>query len=120
MREIKFRGKWIHGGQWITGWYLKNELGKAQIISDEDFSAYHLVGPETVSQYTGLKDKNGNEIYEGDILRERPNAIFQVVWDEKWAKFKLLCIGHYEYPEWNRGEQMAVIGNIHDNPELLK
>lgn len=71
----------------------------------------NLKSPEHM-QFVGLTDTNGVEIYEGDIMEENGGAKFEVTWDSKWAKFKLKSIGNIQYPEWNRGAKMAVIGNI--------
>lgn len=70
-----------------------------------------------VMRFTGLRNEDGDEIYEGDILKE--DQLFQVVWDAQWAKFKLQSIGNIQYPEWNRGVKMVIVGNIFENPELL-
>ena len=71
-------------------------------------------------QYTGLKDKNGVDIYEGDILEEEKGYFFEVKYEKKRAMFVLewktkAC----QYPEWNRGIKMEIIGNIYENKELL-
>ncbi len=70
-------------------------------------------------QFTGLTDKNGKEIYEGDILSEN-GYLFTVVYDTNWAKFRLQHDKKaIQYPEWNRGIEMEIIGNIFETPELI-
>ena len=71
------------------------------------------VDPSTVYQYTGLTDKDGKKIFEGDILNENGEH-FTVVYDSNWAKFKLQYLHAIQYPEWNRGVLMEVVGSIHD------
>jgi len=122
-REIKFRGKRLDNGEWVYG-FIVIDFDGTHIVwqeSREDVWTIETVDPATVGQFTGLKDKNGREIYEGDILEEYPGYYFEVVWSNEWAKFKLQWrTKGYQYPEWNRGVEMVVIGNIHDNPELLE
>lgn len=143
MREIKFRGKSIKTGEWIYGYYYekavplqcfdegKEEKPKGFIIYP-GFADWNMprsmyeaeVIPETVGQYTGLKDKSGKEIYEDDILG--------FVTDTKWivgfkngaftlyynnANINILYDCFIEYEEITH---LKIIGNIHDNPELLK
>lgn len=113
-----FKGLFVHGNL-IFGTDINGEpLCQIERTDANDFQQWD-VDPDAVGQYTGLKDKNGVEIYEGDILRENGQWLFEVKWQDKWGKFDLKSIKHFQYPEWNRGIEMEIIGNIHQNPELL-
>ena len=120
MREILFRGKRLCNNKWMMGSLLCYEDGDCHICCDNFGLNHYRVDPKTVGQFIGLTDKNGKKIFEGDIMSER-GCLFVVVYDTKWARFKLQHIGRgIQYPEWNRGVQMEIVGNIHDNPELLE
>lgn len=126
MRDIKFRGKRIGSGEWVCGNLVFVNDGDTGNRHPNIVISYHHdtfdwveVIPETIGQYNGLEDKNGKEIYEGDILNE-DGQLFEVKYSSKWAKFHLNSINHIQYPEWNRGVEMIIVGNIHDNPELIK
>lgn len=112
MREIKFRGKNIDG--WQYGNYIK-DINKKDFINDEP------VEPESIGQYTGLKDKNGKEIYEGDIVyiaSEDKNAF--ILWDKETARYIIQFKGWCADFDNFYGKDLEVIGNIYDNPELLE
>lgn len=141
MREIKYRGKNKEIG-WVYGQLAYDINGNAYIIQEVELDAsygieetmlfatmWYRVDKETVGQYTGLKDKNLKEIYEGDIIKytlqnHKTNEIyyekFVVEWKEETASYVIknnikgvLCIDYVS----RSGE---VIGNIYDNPELLE
>jgi uncharacterized phage protein (TIGR01671 family) len=119
-RKIEFRGKKQKDNSWIYGLIIKDTYGHYRIQFDANqFS--QVVKPETIGQFTGLKDKRGVKIYEGDILKNE-NEIINVLWNNKYAGFTLHCDNwaclafFYEYLDVKNVE---VIGNIHDNPELL-
>ena len=143
MREILFRGKKIINGEWIYGYYFQKQNVYAEdgnpikhCISDLPPFGAEII-PETVGQFTGLTDKNGKKIFEGDIIKTQP---FRDKPHSLHAKTKR-HIGVIEYysgrqgAEWrvdidDRGKytccafseffECEIIGNIHDNPELLK
>ena len=129
MREILFRGKRVDNGEWETGSLVYARMGTSeeQVSIADKMTAYHTpVIPETVGQYTGLKDRNGTRIFEADILEGDlednldPGAKWRSV--VVWGKFGWNCKGgHVSLPidefDIKEGE---VIGNIHDNPELME
>ena len=134
MREILFRGKRKDTGEWVYG-YLGVFKGISQIyvpFTEEEekeneghiFSAigglWHTVSPETVGQYTGVTDKNGKRFFEGDICKQRSEYsgeyIISVVTYED-GEF-LAMVGNNS--AFCLSDRLDVIGNIHDNPELLK
>ena len=137
MREIKFRGKRLDNKEWVEGHYfttpltaefnVKPENGAYFASGDEpirhcivDNTVAFEVDPATVGQYTGLKDKNGKEIYEGDIVE----------WENLAGTNTRSVIAYRErmfcFVDANNNPQeiwcyvFLKIGNIHDNPELLK
>jgi hypothetical protein len=119
MREIKFRGRAkSYGKPWAYGDLMHDNDGTVFIETVE-------VDPDTVGQYTGLKDKNGVEIYEGDVVGAFCNTqIFEVKWcNERGGYFldDVVSAGGCEpHPEClgNLRNTLEVLGNIHDNPEL--
>lgn len=121
MREILFRGRGdtkYNDGEWYYGVPIRDFEGDWQICTD---NSKRVVVPETIGQYTGLTDKNGTKIFEGDIGRRRDD-IFLIDWSEEKAAFVMIfndyiCEILYLEEMWDDAE---VIGNIHDNPELLE
>lgn len=132
MREILFRGKNEYSGEWVCG-SLHIEYGETDILGNRNID-YRILGmhgecdyviPESVGQFTGLTDKNGKKIFEGDIVKtdkfSEPNKQYIVKYDLQFGAF----IGQDKYNMYfvtydGDSDQFEVIGNIHDNPELLK
>lgn len=115
MREILFRGKRIDSGEWVYGTMYKiaNDINPFILTGGKCWCSYQ-VDEETVGQYTGLKGKNGNKIFEGDILALR-NGIPRVVRFEDGA----FVLENTSIP-MRFANKFDVIGNAHDNPELLE
>ena len=133
MREIKFRGKRIDNGEWVYGYYFieERDIEDGIIWRDipqiqqryGDHYQYFDVIPETIGQYTGLIDKNGREIYEGDIVRIDDLGIGIVDYEE--GRFAMRRREErFCWPVYCRIDHSPfvpeVIGNIYENPELLE
>ena len=143
MREILFRGKRVDNGEWVFGNLIEDKWGDDNsntvyaILQDRvapEIAALWTpvkVAPETVGQYTGLTDKNGKKIFEGDIVRgkdytgdRREGSVF---YDNYNAMYMIKPNTKSDYREVNcltsltpAEAYLEVIGNIHDNSELLK
>lgn len=135
MREILFRAKLLFNRKWVYGSFVREFDGYPQIISDEDGGMYEVV-PETVGQYTGLLDKNGRKIFEGDILHIAKIADglggyyhppidcpvnVMVKWDLCEWTWETLCENklYISFPDAWCHYECEIIGNIYDNPELI-
>ena len=137
--EILFRGKSKETGKWVEGYYVAYEketyiFEQAEVNKGIDFGGYldcckmSEVVPETVGRYTGLTDKNGTKIFEDDIIKHynrisfddfESHSILLVYWGDSCCRFRNKDIkggGQYNVSKECCYE---VIGNIHDNPELL-
>lgn len=143
MRQIKFRGKRKDTGEWVYGDLLHIDGGcliyfgsqtetETPYIENSSPIAVELfkteiavVEPESVGQFTGLLDKNGKEIYEGDIIKGELMAWHTIRYNEENAAF---VASFFDSPNncctvtqsWINEFNKTVIGNIHDNSELLK
>lgn len=129
-REILFRAKHIHaipGNEHLDGTWVHGYLSDKNYIYDKSLDGEFLVDENTICQYTGLTDKNGKKIFEGDILRYADEIILKTVWNDRKYGFAAQCVkgsvllkdckwGLWEF----ESDEAEVIGNIFDNPELLK
>lgn len=147
MREISFRGKRLDNGEWVYGYVFDDDsvfqkrffvgalvVTDAKGTTDDVFDIginFFEVDSSTVGQYTGLTDKNGVKIFDGDILRvNEPEFIpvsgvvrfgeydFNVGFFVEWLNDRIFYRHDIRY--WVERPYCAVRGNIHDNPELLK
>ena len=131
MREILFRGKQTDKDKWVYGVPIKGtNIDESEVLIIE--SVYNCdeyvcrgcefapVIPESVSEFTGVTDKNGKKIFEGDIVEEGCNGLVGVViWDNSKCTYGLKDFGE-SYKIEDAPIEWEVIGNLHDNPELLK
>ena len=123
MREILFRGKVKNGKFWIYGYYCPKPFTRFPCkpaiypinALNQDYCAYEI-DVDTLGRYAGLTDKNDNRIFEGDIVKGT-NIFGDIVAEMVMFENGMFCIDGYPLGEVNDAE---VIGNIHDNPELLE
>lgn len=130
MREILFRGKRVDNGEWETGSLLVERMNTSdqQVMIADKMTGYPtLVLPETVGQYTGLKDKTGKKIFEGDILSGHLDELFPedesrypVVWHDYGWHIKCGNKSFDTLEQWWVAKFLEVIGNIYDNPEMIE
>lgn len=121
MREILFRGKTknlngdIQKGSWVYGDLARWKDGENTLTNIYGFGE---VIPDTVGQYTGLTDKNGKKIFEGDIVRRKDKSVWEIAFFENITRFapRKPGIVFAMFPL----TETEIVGNIHDNPELLK
>jgi uncharacterized phage protein (TIGR01671 family) len=134
MKEILFRGKRVDNGEWVYGFYAlfaSNKGLKHGIHTGAENGCVipYEVDPETVGQFTGLTDKNGKKIFEGDIVKgdlglgygDNENHIAYIEYQEDGMSFCLVEILEEDFGKCAEiSDDLEVIGNIHDNPELLE
>lgn len=122
MREILFRGKRTKNGEWVEG-LLFHHCEKASSIYSDKLDRAVWVIPETVGQFTGLTDKNGKKIFEGDVVRYMNKETMVVSYYSKCASFVIAYSAVnfvYSANLMHSNIYLEVIGNIYDNPELLE
>ncbi|EAE6298049.1 hypothetical protein BFE06_08180 [Listeria monocytogenes] len=139
MREIEFRAKRIDNGEWIYGNLIPFEDSATFIFADERKGAsaltyahfiinnMHAIDEKTVDQYTGLKDKNGKKIFEGDIVINSKGQIGYIAFLVQEAGFVVVLknsdyrLGHRNTNEcYEKATHHKVIGNMHENLDLLE
>jgi len=124
MREIIFRGKSADNGEWLFGvpifdWYSGGKTANIINVGLIECCDENMVIPETVGQYTGLKDKNGKMIFEGDVVLVEKFRKGVIRYLEKEALFAVDFSSHLLRLCDTTSDYIEIICNIHDNPELL-
>lgn len=129
MREILFRGKHIHAlpqNEHLDGTWVYGYLCDKNYINSPELEGEFLIDPETVCQYTGLTDKNGRKIFEGDIISfdyELSNwgRIARVLFEDGEYRYRAItnAADLYDCRICGENDRCEIIGNIFDNPELI-
>lgn len=121
MRKILFRGKRVDNGEWVSGYFARFAHGEIPVIledTESELKDYKVI-PDTVGQFTGLLDKNGKEIYEGDVVTFDNNlqGISKVMFAE--GCYMVVAKNYATALTFRLANRTFVAGNIHDKPELL-
>ena len=130
MREILFRGKREDNGEWVYGYYVKLPDAAGSVCfmhvpadNPDERNTAHYVALETVGQYTGLRDRNGVRIFEGDIVSYGGTLHKVVFCDINGCAFFGIAMPErgeiWRFEALTPCDRMKVIGNIYDNPELI-
>ena len=122
MREILFKAKRKDNGKWVEGDAIHEPIGMSIRHEKNGMSVRVPVDPDTLCQYTGLTDKNGQKIWENDIVRNEEGDIGVVQWFEQHAAFMIWnktknCVCYLAENDFSKIE---IVGNEFDNPELLE
>lgn len=121
-RTINFRGKRFDNGQWAYGNLIIDDCGNCEIVDYKNNQEIRYdVRGETIGQFTGLYDDNGKEIYEGDIFQVKAyEPKFEVYFKNGVFEYRQIGSSNRPFPLRRIYFDSYVLGNIHDNPELLK
>lgn len=130
MREIKFRGKSLDTGEWVYGHYYNMDdcrKGKRRHVmvfeNAEECGLQTIHEPidiNTLGQYIGVRDKNGKQVYEGDILKDDNGKVYKIVWGHNLMWLAKTNETHCNcYGPKGISARSVIIGNIHDNPILI-
>lgn len=134
MREILFRAKRTDNGEWVEGSLIHRTKfygdpdNKYFILTDGEFDCDYYDAPQvdfdTVGEWTGLTDKNGEKIFDGDVVEgadfQADDGYAKIGWDDDSARFVILGYGIVCDFDNYYGYELEIIGNIYDNPDLIE